>query len=144
MNLESYMNMESYKTISFTNCILSKNHDIGCDCLKCRSCRDDIVNFYKEKEKVRIKKKSLISKSLDDNIIRSKPIPIINKKSNSNNQNYMTFNSLPNMYEKNKYYPINKNIIDDKCILCDKRNNNKLVNNFYYLCEICYITNELL
>lgn len=140
------MKTESYNTISFTNCILSKNHDIGCDCLRCRSCRDDIINFYKEKEKTKLKKKSIIYKSLDDNIIRSKQIQIPVKKNNKKEtqKTYMTFNSLPNMYNKKTYFPINKNVISNKCLLCNKDNNNKLINNFYYMCEVCYITHEIL
>lgn len=138
---------ESYKTFSFTNCVLSRNHDIGCDCLQCRSCRDDILKFYQEKEKTRLKIRSIRSKSVDYNIIRSKPIPIPIPKSfqkeSTYNNNYMTFNSLPNMYEKKSYFPISKNVIDNKCIICNKNYNNKLINNFYYLCEVCYITHEL-
>lgn len=131
---------ESYKTISFTNCILSRNHDIGCDCLECRSCRDDIINFYKSKEKNKIKKRYIISKSLDDNIIKSKSIKIPNK---INKDYHFSSSSLPNMYGKKSYLPIAKEILDDRCILCNKNNNNKLINNFYYMCENCYINHEL-
>ena len=133
------MNTDSYKTISFTNCILSKNHDIGCDCLKCKSCRDDIIKFYKEKELGKIKKKKLNARSKDDACFKTKSIPI---KEDKVIYKEISFNSLPNMYGKN-YFPINKKIIEDKCLLCKNNNNNKLINNFYYLCDYCYTDYEL-
>jgi hypothetical protein len=134
----NHMFTESYNTISFTNCLLSRNHDIGCDCSECKLCRDDIIKFYKNKEKTKIKKRSLISKSFDDNNIKSIPIKNFKKENN-----YITSSSLPNMYGKKSYLPIAKETLDDKCIICNKNYNNKLINNFYYLCEICYINHEL-
>jgi hypothetical protein len=63
MKTELY-NTESYNTISFTSCISSKNHEINCDCDECIKCRNDIIKFYKNKAKIKIKKKKIF-----DNLI---------------------------------------------------------------------------
>jgi len=139
-------NVGSYHTLPITNCINSNNHEINCKCIICQSCRDDVIEYYKNKKKKIIKRK-ILSKSVD-RFERSQPININTHNTHNthinNNQNYMSFNSLPNMYN-DKFY-IKKNIVIDniECLLCNKSNNNKLVNHFYFLCEECYISNELL
>ena len=90
-------NRESKPTQQFINCINSKDHDIGCECVICRSCRDEILIFYKNKQK-----KRYASKSFDDTIIRSKPILIPTAKNKEKND---LANSLPNIY-----YTLNKKI----------------------------------
>jgi len=135
--MNNFNNIESQQTQKFINCINSKNHDIGCECMICRSCRDDILLFYKNK-----RKKRYHSKSFDDTLIRSKPIPIPNSNNKENKiSSNIIFNSLPNIYEKKYNYSIN--IINNKCIICNKIDNNKLINNFYHLCDDCYIFNEI-
>ena len=119
-NQNNLISSESFKTSKFTNCINSRNHDIGCECLTCKSCREDIIDFYKKKNK-NYNKKRPVSRSFDDTMIRSNPIPINNKENNKklSSSSYMTFNSLPNMYNKNYAYS-NNNIIDDKCLILIK------------------------
>jgi len=129
------VNLESQKTQNFTNCIKSRNHDIGCNCITCKACREDLIDFYKRK-----KKKELITKSFNS-VSNSLPIK---KNLLEQNNNYMIFNSLPNMYEKKIFEKKNIILKDDKCLLCNKVNSKKIINNFYLLCEKCYITNELL
>ena len=134
-------NIDSYQTLTLTNCIESRNHVIGCKCILCKSCREDIIEYYKSKKKKKFKKKTIISKSYDS-YQKSLPISINNKEKNK--LDYMTFNSLPNMYEKKIYEEKNIQVEQINCLICNKKNNNKLINNFYFLCEKCYITNELL
>ena len=47
-NQNNIINSESFKTSQFTDCINSRNHDIGCECLVCKSCREDIIEYYRK------------------------------------------------------------------------------------------------
>ena len=140
-NSNNWNNIGSYQTLNITNCMESRNHAVGCQCILCKSCREDIIEYYKNKKKKKIKKKKIISKSYDS---YEKSLPIIINKKKKKKIDYMTFNSLPNMYDSKFFEVKNVKVEQINCLLCNKKNNNKLVNDFYFLCEKCYITNELL
>lgn len=104
-----FTDFKSHNTISFSNCISSKTHEINCDCELCIKCRNDIIKFYKNKAKKKLKKKIFI-----DNLI---------------------------LYDKLKKDSVQN--VKNECLLCKNKNNNILINDFYYLCKNCYEINEL-
>ena len=111
------------------DCLHTRYHDIGCLCINCRNCVDEIKEYYKRKNKKKvIKSKKNLS-------IKSNPIPIPKSIDKKYNDNIFLAHSLPNKY--NECLNEEKHIIDDKCILCSESKNLKLFNNFYFLCKNC-------
>ena len=110
------------------DCLTTRYHDIGCLCINCRNCIDEIKDYYKKKNKKKIS-------NFKKKYIKSMPIPIKNSIKKNNNDDIFLAHSLPTGYTEN--HKEQKNILDEKCILCPSSNNLKLYNNFYFLCKDC-------
>ena len=117
-------------------CMMSRYHDIGCDCFSCRKCREEIIDFYKNRKK---KKKSKMKNELFI-YTNTKPIPIpFQKKPSINSIDNWTFSpkSLPNLNLKK-----DKQILNNRCLICNSEKQLNIVNEFYIICNSCEGLNE--
>jgi hypothetical protein len=131
-NVNKLTNKETLPIIN--DCLITRYHDVGCDCINCRHCKEEIIDFYKKKKKKKNKKNK--SFQLTSHLTKSAPIDIPIKRSKTYYANdYMSLpHSLPN-----HFYNKDRKIIIDKCLLCNTKNNLNLINNFYLICNNCNI-----
>jgi len=127
-NYNDKTDQPTYKIIN--ECIQTRYHDIGCQCVKCKLCSDLIIDHYKKKhqKKININKSSNIERNINNK--KSLPIPIPKQKFKPNRIDM--YNSLPDMYCSDI-----KKIKNKKCLLCDCKNDLTLFNNFYFKCKKC-------
>ena len=118
-------------------CMMSRYHDIGCDCFSCRKCREEIIDFYKNRKK---RKKSKMKNEMSLYQTKSIPIPIPQpKKTIPNSIDKWSFSpkSLPNLSLKKE-----KKILNNRCIVCKSEEQLNVVNDFYVICNSCEEINE--
>lgn len=130
-NLFQCNHVENKQTLPIIKqCFITRYHDIGCECLNCRKCREEIIDFYKKKKK---QKKTVIPKSSMYTVSKPIPIPIPTVKKKIDQDDYYL---IPNSLPQNLNYKT-RTINSKECILCSSKSGLSLINDFYFLCDKC-------